>query len=90
MLLLQDGREIVLELLPPHIDGSWDRNAVTVTRGCVLLDVVLHVIVINVVWLVSANKVGLDRRERCSRCAHAGIECWRRVAPYFMLMMMVL
>jgi hypothetical protein len=90
MLLLQDAGKIVLELLSPHITGSWYRNAVTVSCGCVLLDVVLHVIVINVVWLVSANEVQLGERGLCLRCAHAGIECWRRVAPYFMLLMMVL
>lgn len=61
MLLLQDTREIVLEFLSPHITGSWYRNTVAVTRGCVLLDVVLHVIVVNVVWLVSANEVQWDK-----------------------------
>jgi len=89
MLLLQDAGQIVLEFFSPDITGSWYRNAVAVARGCVLLDVVLHVIVVDVVWLVSANEGQLGQRERCSRCAHAGIECWRRVAPYFMLMMMM-
>jgi hypothetical protein len=90
MLLLEDTGEVVFELLPPHITGSRYRNAVAVARGCVLLDVMLHVIVINVIWLVSANEVQLNERGLCLRCAQAGIECWRRVAPYFMLLMMVL
>lgn len=55
MLLLQDAIEIVLEFFPPHIDGSWYRNAVAVSCGCVLLDVVLHVVVVNVVWPVSKS-----------------------------------
>ena len=88
MLLLQDAGEVVLELFPPDITGSWYRNAVAVARSCVLLDVVLHVIVVNVVWPVSANTGQLNERDGYLRCAHAGIECWRRVAPYFMLMRM--
>lgn len=86
MLLLKNGVEVIFELLPPRITGARDRNAVAVPRGCVFLDVVLHVIVVNVVWLVSEVEMRLD--ERCSRCAHAGMEFWRRVAPYFMMLMM--
>lgn len=50
MLLLQDTREIVLEFLSSHITGSRYRDAVAVSCGCILLDVVLHIIVVNVVW----------------------------------------
>ena len=53
MLLLLDIVKVVLELFASHIAGAGDRNDVAVPRGCVLLDVVLHVIVVNVVWLVS-------------------------------------
>lgn len=60
MLLLKDAIEIVLELFPPRVTGTWDRNAVAVPRGCVFLDVVLHVIVVNVVWLVSMVETRLD------------------------------
>lgn len=60
MLLLEDAVQVVLKLFPPHIAGTRDRNAVAVPRGRVFLDVALHVIVVNVVWLVSMVETRLD------------------------------
>jgi hypothetical protein len=61
VLLLKDAREIVLEFLPPHITGSRYRDAVAVPCGCVLLDVVFHVIVVNVVWTGQRERGAIGR-----------------------------
>jgi hypothetical protein len=49
MLLLQDAEEVVLEFLAPYIAGAGYRDASAISRGSVLLDVVLDVVVVDVV-----------------------------------------
>lgn len=61
MLLLQDTGEIVLEFLASHITGSRYRDAVAVPCGCVFLDVVLHIVVVNVVWTGQRERGAIGR-----------------------------
>lgn len=58
MLLLQDAKEVVLELLALHIAGPWYGYAVAETCCSVLLDVVFYVVVVNVVYRVSGTDRG--------------------------------